>query len=391
MSLQRTNSRASLKKGSSFIRGLVSKKKVRYHKDGYDLDLTYISDRIIAMGYPSQGKESVYRNPLEEVQRFFQQYHPNCFKLYNLCSERDYPKELFTDIGGQVEDRIAFDDHNPPPLVNIFDFCLNLDDWLAANPKNVAAIHCKAGKGRTGTLICCYLLWCGVCKTAKQAMELYGSIRTKNGKGVTIPSQIRFVEYFAECLDFDTTDSIPAVVSVKTEAVAVLNKIVFSSCPRIQGDGCSPYVLIDYTLGIPLSHMTQKTAIEYPIALDTRTKHKIQHYKSRTDFNIKFDNLELVSSGNIKLKVMEKSSRGKDETMFQFWIHVSFLDQTKNVLVLRKEHLDKAIKDKEHKKFDEHFSVEVHYTLVRPTIFTDLETGNRFRENFGKVADPYTA
>ena len=95
------------------VRGAVSKKKKRYQEDGFDLDLSYIPsrwdhkvtvplvaggtverDRIIAMGFPSEGAEGLYRNPLSEVKKFFSQYHAGHFKIYNLCSERAYDLQV---------------------------------------------------------------------------------------------------------------------------------------------------------------------------------------------------------------------------------------------------------------------------------------------------------
>ena len=55
--------------GASTIKRLVSKKKLRFTKDGFDLDLSYITPRLIAMGYPSTGAESYFRNPAPQVQR----------------------------------------------------------------------------------------------------------------------------------------------------------------------------------------------------------------------------------------------------------------------------------------------------------------------------------
>ena len=41
------------------LRNLVSKEKRRFKDGKYDLDLTYINEKIIAMGFPSSGTEVV--------------------------------------------------------------------------------------------------------------------------------------------------------------------------------------------------------------------------------------------------------------------------------------------------------------------------------------------
>jgi len=59
------------------IREIVSKKKLRYKEGDFNLDLSYITDRIIAMGYPASGSEGIYRNNWKDVKRCtLSQYHP---------------------------------------------------------------------------------------------------------------------------------------------------------------------------------------------------------------------------------------------------------------------------------------------------------------------------
>jgi phosphatidylinositol-3,4,5-trisphosphate 3-phosphatase/dual-specificity protein phosphatase PTEN len=43
-----------------------------------------ITPRIIAMGFPSEGTEGIYRNPLSEVVRLLTKFHDHHYLVFNL-------------------------------------------------------------------------------------------------------------------------------------------------------------------------------------------------------------------------------------------------------------------------------------------------------------------
>lgn len=121
-----------------FIRTLVSKKRRRFIMGSFDLDMSYITDRLVAMSFPSQHIRAVYRNPLWQVKRVLDTKHGSHYKVYNLCAEETYDPEYFD---GRVE-AIPFDDNHVPPLSLIKIFCESVHAWLSSDAQNVAVVHC---------------------------------------------------------------------------------------------------------------------------------------------------------------------------------------------------------------------------------------------------------
>eukprot|EP01038_Epipyxis_sp_PR26KG_P004132 gene4132-5886_t len=172
----------------------VSRSKVRYIKDGFDLDLTYVVPRVIVHGFPAAGLEHIYRNPRLEIKRFLDSRHYDHYKLFNFCCEpgRGYDPEIFH---GRVE-RYPFKDHNTPPLETMVAFANSAKLWLDTDPANVVSMHCKAGKGRAGLMCCVTLIRAGYAQSATEALEIYDRERVTNNRGLTVTSQRKFVIFY---------------------------------------------------------------------------------------------------------------------------------------------------------------------------------------------------
>ena len=77
----------------NFVSKWVSGDKKRYISEDYNLDLSYITPRIVAMAFPASGFESVYRNKIEDVSKFIKEKHGSNFLIINLSDRKyDYTK-----------------------------------------------------------------------------------------------------------------------------------------------------------------------------------------------------------------------------------------------------------------------------------------------------------
>lgn len=54
----------------NIVRKIVSGKKRRTKEGEYDIDLTYITPRVLAMSFPGSGLQKTYRNNITHVSMF---------------------------------------------------------------------------------------------------------------------------------------------------------------------------------------------------------------------------------------------------------------------------------------------------------------------------------
>merc|ERR1711964_240233 len=82
------------------------------------------------------------------------------YLVVNLCAEEGmhngYEAGAFCP-NGEVTNH-GFLDHNPPDFLDIDKCMKKIEEFMTENPNSLVALHCKAGKGRTGFMICCFLL-----------------------------------------------------------------------------------------------------------------------------------------------------------------------------------------------------------------------------------------
>ena len=190
-------------KQTAMIKKMVSRNRNRYADDEFNLDMSYITHRVVAMGFPGEGVFTLYRNAFSDVLKYFEKYHESRVKVYNMCND-DFVDTNRLGFKEYPHVKIAYFpmlDHNPGPISYLYKFVFDMSLFLTQDARNVCAVHCKAGKGRTGLAISAYILFCEAAGTVEDALRMFNIRRTSNGKGMAIPSQIRYLNYFCYLLE----------------------------------------------------------------------------------------------------------------------------------------------------------------------------------------------
>eukprot|EP00456_Euglypha_rotunda_P068219 TRINITY_DN59396_c0_g2_i2.p1 TRINITY_DN59396_c0_g2~~TRINITY_DN59396_c0_g2_i2.p1 ORF type:complete len:209 (+),score=33.42 TRINITY_DN59396_c0_g2_i2:159-785(+) len=187
---------------------------------------------------------------------------------------------------------------------------------MQADEKNVVAIHCKAGKGRTGLAISCLLLHRKFCDTAKEALEYFGRQRTEDNKGVTIPSQIRYVNYFERFLA--QKEKVDKEEFYEGPFLTITGIKLQGATPKFDPfGGCDPYVKI-----VRMHHNGTKETI-YDVLRDSVVlAGKVKRWNGEREHVIPCD---VTIRGDTQFVFYDTDVLRKQK-MLSFWIHTSFLE-----------------------------------------------------------------
>ena len=215
-----------------------NKRRLVSPEHDFDLDLAYITPRIIGMSVSATGCWTpLYRNPISEVARFFERFHPDAYAIVNMCSDLPYSSYPFQT--GSVH-RYAVQDHAPPLFADTVHFLEFAREWMS-NPQNVLAIHCRGGKGRTGSFCCAWLMYMREADDARSYFALWRTdtdrVRIRKSQGVETVSQVPYLDY-AEMLLADQQAYFPEQVLTSRPVVAKLLRFqahgVFTQAPLLQ-------------------------------------------------------------------------------------------------------------------------------------------------------------
>uniref|UniRef100_A0A6Q2X6Y9 Tensin 3 n=1 Tax=Esox lucius TaxID=8010 RepID=A0A6Q2X6Y9_ESOLU len=137
-------------------------------EEGYELDLTYVTERIIAVSFPRACTEEIYLHNLKDVTRMLKSKHADNYLIINLSEKRHdlskmNPKTLDT----------GWPDLHAPPLDKICTICKAMEGWLNAEPLHVVVIHCRGGKGRIGVVISSFVHFTDISASADQALDRF--------------------------------------------------------------------------------------------------------------------------------------------------------------------------------------------------------------------------
>uniref|UniRef100_A0A8C7P298 Auxilin n=1 Tax=Oncorhynchus mykiss TaxID=8022 RepID=A0A8C7P298_ONCMY len=283
-----------------------------------ELDIAYITSRIIVMSYPAEALQIGNQNHVEDMRSFLDSRHADHYTVFNL-SQRNYRGAKFSNRVSECN----WPSRQAPSLHNLFAVCKNMHNWLKQNPKNVCVITCSDGRAPSGVLVCAMFCFCHLFSNPVPAMQLLSAKRPGSGLW---PSHRRYIGYV--CSMVSEKPSLPHSKPLVVKAVTMSPVPCFNK----QRIGCRPFseILIGETKIFSTAqdyermreHRVQEGKVVFPLGVNVQGDVVISVYHMRNTIG-----------GRLQAKV-------SNTQIFQIQFHTGFIAPGTTVLKFTKPELD---------------------------------------------------
>lgn len=254
---------------------------------------------------------------MASIAQLLNKRHDGRFLVFNL-SEVMYDNSILDD---QVL-TFTFPGNPCPPLGLLLKILISMENWMKADKRNVAVVHCLTGKGRTSTVLAAFLSWMGEAGfgNMNDALTYIARCKQMTPEELTIPSQRRYASYFKNILDGVRPSQPPLL----------LKRIILSEAPKfargpareglelVEGKnveeqimGCAPYLQI-FKAG--------KLIFTTAATLSPNQPEEDLPFVQVCDGNIPF-NIEEVMQGDILIRCRHLTAKNQRVSMFRAAFH----------------------------------------------------------------------
>uniref|UniRef100_A0AAX7SQR0 Tensin 1 n=1 Tax=Astatotilapia calliptera TaxID=8154 RepID=A0AAX7SQR0_ASTCA len=206
---------------------------VQAMEESYEVDLVYITERIISVSFPAGAEEQSYNTNLKEVATMLRSKHGEHYLVLNLSEGQSD----LTKLNHKVLE-FGWPDHHAPALDKICSMCKAIDMWLNGDTRNVVVLHNKGNRGRTGVVVAAYMHYSNISASADQALDRFAMRRFYEDKALPVgqPSQRRYVRYFNGLLS--------GHIKINNKPL-FLHHVIMHGIPNFESKGgCRPFLKI---------------------------------------------------------------------------------------------------------------------------------------------------
>ncbi len=248
-------------------------------------------------------------------------------------------------LGNQVL-TYRFPGYPSPPLGLLFKLATTIEMWLQSDDSNVAVIHCMNGKGRSLAVAAVLQAWMGESPTPLLALDAACEARGGGLDTLTIPSQRRYMGYFASILQGIKPSSTPLVMTkVRLVGLPVFGQLPAEADAADGGqrqEGCRAYLQV--FKGGTMLHSSGGSDADP------------QWHAAGEDSVLEFD-LSLPVQGDLLIRCRHIGDSGVRVSMFRAAFHTGYISN--GLLRFSKTQLDMAADDP---RFPVSSHVEVHFS-----------------------------